>query len=203
MNTTTKNVAIYWGAFNPPTLAHAQVIEKVLTETSIKHIIVNPSWEREDKKFGISPEKRKKLMQIFQEILKTSWNSVGLETHFLEWKHRWLTTTRKEEQFFREKLWVSPNFIFGNDVAPNMSWWSENEDRFIQERLQKIFIKRPGYEFDFKWSSFDNYMLLDIPWMLEISSSAARELIKNKQSVKWILHPEIEKSISENNISYN
>jgi len=80
------------------------VIEKVLQETSIDHIIINPSGEREDKKFGISPEKRKRLMEIFCEVLRDSGNNVQLETHFLEGNSGGLTTTRREEIFFRERL---------------------------------------------------------------------------------------------------
>lgn len=195
MNTTVWNTAIYWGAFNPPTLAHAQVVQKVLEQTSIDHIIINPSWEREDKKFWISPEKRKRLMELFCKILQEWWSHISLETHFLEGKSWWLTTTRAEERFFREQLGVSPSFIFGNDVAPKMSWWSENEDRFIQEKLRKIFIKRPGYDFNFEANGFREYTLLDIPDMLDISSTTAREMIANKLSVEGILFQELAQEI--------
>jgi nicotinic acid mononucleotide adenylyltransferase len=43
-------------------------------------------------------------------------------------------------------------------------------------------------------------MLLDIPDMLAISSSMAREMIQNKQSVKHILHPQITQAIQDNNL---
>lgn len=65
-----------------------------------------------------------------------------------------------------------------------MSWWSNNEQRFIEKRLKKIFIKRPGFEFDFEKNGFAEYTLLDIPDMLDISSSLAREMIRNKRSVE-------------------
>lgn len=65
-----------------------------------------------------------------------------------------------------------------------MSWWSNNEARFIEEKLKKIFIKRPGFEFDFEANGFAEYTLLDIPDMLDVSSSLAREMIRNKQSVE-------------------
>ena len=78
-----------------------------------------------------------------------------------------------------------------------MSWWSNNENRFIQERLKKIFIKRPGFDFDFQANDFRAYSFLDIPDMLDISSTLAREMLKNKQSVEGILFPEIAKEIQE------
>ena len=197
MKNPTENVAIYWGAFNPPTLAHAQVIQEVLQHTSIDHIILNPSGEREDKTFGISPENRKNIMKIFCKVLRDSWRNISLETYFLEGKYWGLTTTTAEEKYFREQLWVSPSFIYGTDVAPNMSSWSQNKNRFIQERLKKIFIKRPWFEFDFQANGFREYSLLDIPHMLDISSTVAREMIQNKQSVEGGLFPEIIREIEQ------
>ncbi len=186
-----EQVAIYWGAFNPPTLAHAQVVREVLYRQSATQVILSPSGVREDKNFGISQSERRKLIEIFFEVLKKDGLPVLLDTYFFEGKNTWITTTIWEEKYFREQLWVSPAFIFWSDVAPNMSWWSNNPDRFIEERLKKIFIKRPGFEFDFEANGFREYTLLDIPHMLDISSSLAREMIQNKRSVEWVLLPEI------------
>lgn len=197
---TAENVAIYWGAFNPPTLAHAQVVLEVLKNSGISHLIISPSWEREDKQFWIEPMSRKKLIETFMQILRDAWLNISLDTFFLDWKNQWLTTTAGEEEYFKEKLGVSPYFVFGTDVAPDMPNWSGNNDNFIETKLKKIFISRPGYDFDFKWGWFDNYMLLDIPDMLDISSSLAREMIKNKQSVKHVLHPEIAENIEKENL---
>lgn len=195
-----ENIAIYWGAFNPPTLAHMQVAKKILETSSISHLIISPSWEREDKDFWIEPMNRKKLIEQYVSLLQDSWLSVSLDTFFLEWKNQGLTTTAAEEEYFKNKLWVSPHFVFGTDVAPDMPGWSGNENEFIETKLRKIFVNRPWYDFDFEWNGFDNYMLLDIPDMLDISSSMAREMIRNKQSVKNILHPEITQAIQDNNL---
>jgi nicotinate-nucleotide adenylyltransferase len=200
MKHEAENIAIYWGAFNPPTLAHMQVAKEILETSSISHLIISPSWEREDKDFWIEPMNRKKLIEHYVSILQDSWLSVSLDTFFLEWKNQGLTTTAAEEEYFKDKLWVSPHFVFGTDVAPDMPNWSGNTNAFIETKLRKIFIKRPGYEFDFEWSGFDNYMLLDIPDMLQMSSSMAREMIRNKQSVNGILHPEIAANITEKNL---
>lgn len=192
--------AIYWGAFNPPTLAHIQVVEEVLKTSEISHVILSPSGEREDKVFDISNQERRKLIERYLEILQNLWASVSLDDYFFEGKNKGITTTKAEEAYFREKLWFSPYFIFGSDTAENMSWWSDNEDRFLQEKLKKIFISRPWYSFDFQANGFREYMLLDIPDMLDISSSLAREMIQNKGLVDGILHPEIQQKIENNNL---
>lgn len=194
------NTAIYWGAFNPPTLAHAQVIKTVLEETDISRIIFSPSWEREDKDFGIHLEERKRLNEIFVEVLQKEWINISIDLHFMQGKNWWLTTTTWEEKYFREKLGFSPYFIFGNDVAPRMSTWWWNKDRFIEEKLRKIFVNRPGYEFDFQVNWFREYILLDIPDMLEISSSMAREMIRKKRNVEDILFPEITEEVQRESL---
>ncbi len=200
MKIPTENVAIYWGAFNPPTLAHSQVVHEVLSRTNIDHIILSPSWEREDKNFWIDHIHRRWLIELFLKLLQNHWANVSLEPHFFEWNNSDITTTRAEEEFFRDKLWFSPSFIFWSDVAPNMHWWSNNENRFIEEQLRKIFISRPWKHFNFKANGFREYTLLDIPDMLDVSSSTAREMIRQKQSVEWILHPEMSQKIKKENL---
>jgi nicotinic acid mononucleotide adenylyltransferase len=200
MKNTAENVAIYWGAFNPPTLAHIQVVEEVLKTSEISHVIISPSWEREDKDFGISNTEREKLVSVYIKLLQDAWLCVSLDSFFFRWMNQWLTTTKAEEEYFRKKLWTSPYFIFWSDVANDMPDWSGNTDKFIEEKLRKIFLNRPWYEFDFWWNWFDNYILLDIPDMLGVSSSMAREIIQTKWSIKWILHPEIESVVERENL---
>lgn len=197
METIQESVAIYWGAFNPPTLAHAQVIKEVLSNTQITHIIISPSWEREDKVFWISAKERRRLIEIFLEKCENEWSNVSLDMYFFEGKNDGITTTRAEEEYFRRKLWFSPTFIFWSDVAEHMHWWSNNERKYIEEKLRKIFIKRPGVDFDFKKNGFKEYTLLDIPDMLDVSSSLAREMLRNKISVEWILSQEVCDEIKE------
>jgi len=174
MKTTADETAIYWGAFNPPTLAHIQVVQEVLKTTDITHVIISPSGEREDKDFWIDQKDRRKLMEKYVEILKQLWLSVSLDTYFFDNNDSWVTTTKAEEEYFKSKLWISPYFIFGSDTAENMFWWTNNDDRFIEEKLKKIFV----------------------------SSSLAREMIQNKSLVNGILHPEITDEIERNNL-YN
>jgi len=200
MKTTVEKTAIYWGAFNPPTLAHIQIVEEVLKMTDITHVIISPSGEREDKDFWIDHVARRKLIEWYISLLQQAWLPVSLDDFFFSWKNTWITTTKAEDDYFRKKLWISPHFIFWSDTAENMSWWSNNENRFIEEKLKKIFLQRPWHTFDFEWNWFDNYILLDIPDMLEVSSSLARAMLQTKWDVSWILHPKIEEIIREDNL---
>ena len=77
-----NNIAIYWGGFNPPTIAHAQVIEKVLQETDIHHIIMSPSGEREDKDFNIPQKDRRTLVETFITTLQEQGISIDMDDFF-------------------------------------------------------------------------------------------------------------------------
>jgi nicotinate-nucleotide adenylyltransferase len=197
-----KNIAIYWGSFNPPTLAHSMIVEQVLIKTDVEKIIISPSWIRGDKSFWVNENHRENLIDIFFEALKDKWLNIEFDDHFLKWKNWWHTTTIQEESYFKNKLWFSPLFIYWSDVVSQMPAWYWNEDKFIEKRLQKIFINRPWYSFEPEKYFIDNFILLNIHNMLNISSSMAKEMIQNKQNITWILSPEIEKYIKENNLYF-
>ena len=51
-------------------------------------------------------------------------------------------------------------------MAQRMHTWENNPERFVETRLQKIFLHRPDYDFDFEKNNFKNYTFLNIPQML-------------------------------------
>ena len=189
-----ENIAIYWGAFNPPTIWHKLVIEKLLTQNKVSKIIFSPDWTRKDKDYKISDENRIKMLQIFFAELKQRWLNVCFEDYFL--KKSWNTTTMEVENYFTNKLWFFPYHIFGIDTIstmPNRVW---NDEKYIENKLKKIFINR-------KWFllpeniDMQNYQIFDLN-ILEISSTTVREMIKNKMRIDHILTPKVRNYIEEN-----
>jgi len=189
-----ENIAIYWGAFNPPTIWHKLVIEKLLTQNKVSKIIFSPDWTRKDKDYKISDENRIKMLQIFFAELKQRWLNVDFEDYFL--KKSWNTTTMEVENYFTNKLWFFPYHIFGIDTIstmPNRVW---NDEKYIENKLKKIFINR-------KWFllpeniDMQNYQIFDLN-ILEISSTTVREMIKNKMRIDHILTPKVRNYIEEN-----
>lgn len=189
-----ENIAIYWGAFNPPTIWHKLVIEKLLTQNEVSKIIFSPDWERRDKNYQINSTDRIKMLQIFFTELKQRWLNVDFEDYFL--KNPWNTTTMEVEKYFSNKLWFNPHHIFGIDTIWSMPNWVWNTDRYIQDRLKKIFIKRRWFEVPTNLD-MKNYEILDLG-ILEISSTTVREMIKNKMRVDHILTPNVEAYIKQN-----
>ena len=189
-----NNIAIYWGAFNPPTIWHFEIIEKLLTKNIVEKIIFSPDWTRKDKDYKVQNIDRERMIKIFFTELKQRWLNVDFEDYFL--KNPLNTTTMEVENYFTNKLWFSPYHIFWIDTImgmPNRIW---NESKYIENNLKKIFINRKWFSLP-EELNMQNYQIFDLN-ILEISSTTVREMIKNKMRVDHILTPKVRDYIEEN-----
>ncbi len=196
-----ENIAIYWGAFNPPTIWHQKVIEWVLEQNQekISKIVFSPDWSRADKNYKIDEKHRRKLLEIFYDILKSKWLNVCFEKYFLEQKN-WNTTTLEVNKYFTEKFGFPPYHIFWTDVIPNMKNWYWNDNWYIEKQLKKLFLKRVGYENQKELKNMDNYIVLDIETP-EVSSTMVREsILKVSEEAEKLVHPEIFRYIKDNKL---
>ncbi len=187
-------IAVYWWAFNPPTLWHFGVVEKLLTSNKVQKIIFTPDGERSDKNYEILSEKRQKMIQIFFEEMLKQWFNVEMEKHFLFQKNT-QTTTMDVQEYFEEKLWKTPTHIFWVDVIESMPNWVWNKDNYLEQHLKKIFLMRKGFDVP-EMKNFQNFEILDFD-ILEISSTTVREMIKNKLRVEHILTPKVHEFVMD------
>ena len=194
----TKKIAIYWWAFNPPTMGHFHVIKEVLKDENIEKIIIVPDWLRLDKDYKIKEYHRIRLIEIFINELKISWYNIEIERFFLEWKNKSDTTTYEVDKYFIEKLETQPWHVFWTDISSWIRDWSWNPDKYIQKKLKKLFIPR-------KWCNFDNYdlenyQLLKIDSESDISSTEIKENINKKLKIDKLVMKKIEEYIKNNNL---
>ena len=203
MNNKENKIAIYGGSFNPGTRWHEFVIENILTKTSVEKIILNPDWPRMDKDYKIEHKHREKIIDLFLENLNEKWFNVWVDKHFFEGANGRDTTIMQVKEYYKEILWFEPSFVFGTDVIEAMPYWKDNKNQYIEKKLSKIFIKRPGSELDLEkalqW--FDNYQIVETEFLKDISSSKVKEeLKKNKKWVSELIIPSIRDYIIENNL---
>lgn len=182
-----NNIAVYGGAFNPPTLWHFGVMQKLLTSQKVEKIIFTPDGERLDKNYGISPQKRQEMMQVFVEDCFDADLNVEFESHFLNSDIP--TTTLRVEKFFSEKYCHQVAHIFWIDVVKSLPNWSGNSDKYLEQKLKKLFVMRKGFEFP-DMTHLQNFEILDLD-ILEISSTTVRQMIKNKLNIQHILTPKV------------
>lgn len=193
-----SKIAIFWGAFNPPTNGHFHVIEKILKNTDIEKVIITPDGLRLDKNYWIEEKHRKKMIQIFINELIEKWFNIEIDNHFLENKNNWDTTTVKVDLYFKEKLWLSPWHIFWTDISNEIKNWTWNPNKYIEKELKKIFIKRPWY--DFNNLNFENFILINPEKKLDISSTIVRKNKNLNIPISNLVIKEIEEYIIKNNL---
>ncbi|MGE4443732.1 MAG: nicotinate-nicotinamide nucleotide adenylyltransferase [Candidatus Altimarinota bacterium] len=194
-----EKIAIYGGAFNPPTLGHQEVMVKMLTKGYVDKIIFSPDGQREDKNYLISPEKRRAVIETFASEMCQKGFNIEFEDYFLH--NNSPTTTMEVENYYRQKLGFQPYHIFGIDTISSMPKWTGNTDKYLEKKLKKIFLLRKGFllpdEID-----MENYEILDLD-ILEISSTLVREMLKNKLQVRHILSPGVYDYIMKNELYQN
>ncbi len=194
-----EKIAIYWGAFNPPTLWHQEVMVKMITKWYVDKIIFSPDGQRLDKNYWISHQERKDILEVFASEICQKWFNIEFEDYFLH--NNIPTTTMEVENYYRQKLWFQTYHIFGIDTLSSMPNWTGNTDKYLEKKLKKIFILRKWFlipdEID-----MENYEILDLD-ILEISSTLVREMLKNKLQVRHILSPWVYDYIMKNELYQN
>lgn len=187
---------VYGGAFDPPQLAHQDLVEQLDRTYRPAKIIIVPSGPRYDKTYKVSDEHRQNILRIFADALKDRMAHVELCEDFMlglipE------TTTLGMDEFFRERLGRSPRQVFGMDVIPQMPVWDPSGR--VEQEIPKIFVSREGFEPDMH--SLDNYLLFNPKFpehIAALSSTAVRANIKNR--IFTGLNPRVEAYIKENNL---
>lgn len=116
------NIAIYGGAFNPPTKAHEAVVAACLQHEAVDEVWVMPSADRFDKQFTVAARDRVAMLEMFVAECR-QYGRVALSRVELE-QIGPPTETGKTARFLRE---VYPThdfrFVFGADAYNSMEAW--------------------------------------------------------------------------------
>lgn len=192
---SNMNTIVYGGAFDPPQLAHQNLIGQIHRRFEPSRIIIVPSGPRSDKEYKVTTEHRKRIMQIFVDSIQEDFPNTELCEDFLLGKMP--NTTLITDAFFQGKLGYSPTQVFGTDVIPQMSLWDPSKR--VEQKIPKIFVSRKGFTPDM--SRLDNYQVFEPEFpkgIASLSSTIVRENIKNR--VFSGLNPEVEAYIKEHNL---
>lgn len=197
-----KQTAVYCGAFNPPTIAHKNVIESVINVWLADRIIFCPTGPREDKTYGIKEEIREEIFEIFSKEIHTLWIPMEVSRYFYQDGSSVNTTTRWVDTYITQEYWVRPHHIFGYDVISKIADWSDNPWKYIEKKLKKIFISRPEYIADF--SGLCNYQVIDLGERnINISSTLVRKILNKWWKISHLTTPNVGSFLEENSIIYN
>lgn len=134
---------IYGGAFNPPTLAHIEILQACVefARPTESEVWVMPSGARLDK--AIDASRTSRLRYVRAMIADVACGDVTVDVNTSE-----LDRTRPTETYDTVRLledeypWRVFRFVFGADSTQTMASWRGGSE--LLERLLMLVVGRPG-----------------------------------------------------------
>ena len=166
-----KNVGFFGGCFNPPTIAHIDLIEQAIQEYNLDKVYFVPMGDLYKKETLIPAFHRVNMLKLAikfhpkLEILLTSVNSK---------KQLQAIDTFKIIQAEFSK--TNNFFIMGSDNFEKIKFWKNSEE--LINNYQYIILKREN----------------------NISSTSVREKIKNNEDTNNLISKDVEQYILENKL---
>lgn len=164
-----KRYGFFGGCFNPPTIAHIELIEQTIKDNNLDMVYFVPMGDLYKKENLISAFHRVNMLKIAMkekmEILNISIDSKR--------DLKAIDTFRIIEKEFNQ----SDNyFIMGSDNFKNIKFWKDSEE--LLKNYKYIVLNREN----------------------DISSSKAREKIKNNEDASRFIYKDVEQYILENRL---
>lgn len=164
------NIAIYGGSFDPPHIAHIQIIESAIEKLDIDKLIVIIAYQNPFKKPCVF-DSQKRL--AWMKALTHNFPKVEVSDMELLQKKpipSIESVLNIKKNFNPEKIF----FLLGEDNLPTLSKWHRYEE--LKDLVEFVLIERIGYENDSK-----NFQKISLP---NINKEISSTQIKQKLSIK-------------------
>lgn len=164
-----KKLGFFGGCFNPPTIAHIELVEKVIKEHNLEKVYFVPMGDLYKKENLIPAFHRINMLKIAMK------DNMDILTISVDSKKELqaIDTFKIIEKKFKD----SENyFIMGSDNYEKIGTWKNSEE--LLKNYEYIILKRES----------------------NISSSLAREKIKNGNSAEEFIYKDVEEYILENKL---
>ncbi len=175
------NIGLFFGSFNPIHVGHLIIAQYILNNTNLEQVwfVVSPHNPLKEKSTLARDYDRLHLVQLATEDnpkLKVSNIEFGLpKPSYTIDTLAHLREKNPEHQF---------TLIMGGDNLISLPKWKNYE--LILRDYPILIYKRPNYSSDSDLLTKGNITILDVP-LLDISSTAIREMIKNGKSVQYLV----------------
>ena len=183
-----KKIGFFGGCFNPPTIAHMEIVKKALQECQLDKIVFVPMGDKYSKSDLISFEHRYNMLNFFVNNI----DNIEISDMQKNQKEKmYAIDTFKKIEKAHENSQIF--FIMGIDNFIKMQEWKSYNELmkyhyivFKRENISVEGIKFPNVQF--------------VEFDFAISSTKIRELIKRNKSLKTLLTSDVENYIKENNL---
>ncbi len=193
-----KRIGIFGGTFNPPHIAHSIIAEDIREQFTLDKIIFIPS--------GVPPLKDENVTITANHRLNMARVAFGNNSNFevsdIEMKnspgksYTVDTLLRLKENYKKDE--VKLYLIIGIDNLIDFPKWKNPEKLFLLSEV--IVVNRPFYTVQEAKPEYSSRVTFAKVPSLEISSVMIRNLVKNNKSIRYLVHPEVEKYIFENKL---
>ena len=180
------NLAIFGGSFDPPHIAHDQIVHNALEHLDIEKIIVVPTYLSPFKdKYHLEPEDRFELISSLFE------DEQDIEVSDFELKQQFAVPSIVTVNHFKRKYSPSKIYlIIGADNLKSIHLWNNFNE--LNGLVEFVVISRDGYEVK---NDIIRFIKLDMD--INISSTTLRDNfdlkyipIKIQQKVKQLWNKE-------------
>jgi nicotinate-nucleotide adenylyltransferase len=184
-----KQIVVYGGSFNPPTIGHAAVAKACFAyaQSIAADFWILPSGPRPDKQISTDPTLR--LVSAMLADIPDG-NKIVVET--FEMNKPGLTETYVTKKYVT-KAYPDHDFtwVYGIDSVLTMNEWEGGSDIWHNDKL--LVVNRPGYELDVLPP---HATMLSVE-ATNVSSTMLRERIKNNESYDDLVSDSVYKVLIE------
>lgn len=178
-----RKIAIFGGAFDPPTNGHASIIKEVLDSHSFDELWIMPSKSRIDKRIRTPDEQR--LRMVVTMIKDQFGDYRNIKASDYELKMRGITKTYKTIRLLQKEY---PDcvftFVIGEDSLATMPRWDNG--KWLLKRGSWLVV--PRLEKDAINQLPAKLRYLPAPPQA-ISSTQVREAVYNNESIRALVNP--------------
>ena len=183
-------IGLYFGSFNPIHHGHLIIAEHVINETELQQVwfVVSPQNPFKQSNSLLNEYHRLHLVKL---AIEGENNLRASDIEFKLPKPSYTITTLQylEEKYPQHQFTI----ILGSDSFLNLDKWRNAE--LIMDRYELFVFTRAGFEV--RTDLPVKYKILDAP-LLQISSTHIRKLIKNGQSVRYLIPDTVKEEIEKN-----
>lgn len=184
-------IGLYFGSFNPVHTGHLIIANHVLNQTNIDRIwfVISP---QNPFKVGHELLPEQERLKLVQKTIEHDERMIASDIEFKLSKPSYTINTLNhlKENFPKEEF----SIIMGSDSFQSIDKWKESKEIIGSNSF--FIYRRPGFEI--ADTKNDKIKILDAP-LLELSSTAIRQLIKNGKSIRYLVPEIVREEIEKNN----
>lgn len=184
-------IGLYFGSFNPIHVGHLIIANHCATQTNLDKVwfVLSPHNPLKESSSLLNEYHRLHLVNLSIEDAPY-FKASNVEFKLPKPSYTVDTLAYLKEQYPKHEFCI----IMGGDSFQNIAKWKNYKTLLAEHEI--YIYNRPGFEITETHGAKIN--LLDAP-LLDISSTAIRQLIKEKKSIKFLVASAVEKEIEQNN----